>query len=194
MVYKTFGSDISSFVQKTVKKMSPPDTSTVITNQDNKDVTIEDLFAETAKESDPLFDKIGALAEQAGIRNFDDLDLDELLRDKNAADQIRMDIRSALSSNKTSLQHKNEMQKLIGKYYLINGTIDDVYSNGRVSITVANSYSSVGIDVYGFTEEQLLGYSKDGKINIIVKIIYADSIDGKDDRYYMSALYVQNKP
>ena len=189
---QTLGIDLSNKSQIPAKSNEAENASLT------EDITLDELQLDTSKESDPLFEKLGSYAKQRDILSFDDFDLEMIDDDSVYIPTFYSDVTLALNENKTSYQHKKDMQKLNGNYYRIYGKIEDIFSSGRVSVTAGNSYKDysinkgVGVSVYGFTEEKLLSFSKGEWIDIVIKVIYSDSIDGKDDTYYMAAVYVQD--
>ena len=90
----------------------------------------------------------------------------------------------------TSYQRHEQMQKLIGNYYRIEGKIKDVFPDGRVDIDC----DGAGINVYGIPEDKLAKFNTNSKVDVIVYIIYAESIDGENDRYYIASVYLQDTP
>ena len=142
--------------------------------------------------------KIDKIAKRLKNQSFKDFNINTVTGEDRPS--YYWDLRN--SSGSTSYQFKNNLPKLVGNYYLIEGYIEDVYSSGLVKIKVGirgldtkYSDSDASIWVYGFSEDQLLDYKKQQTVQIVVKIVYSEtaSSDGlRDDLYSVIGIYVQD--
>ena len=197
MIWQNFGSNITDFIKRS--KSSFRSTS----NEYSLSKEINDL----ANKENPIFDELGKMAEKYDDDSFSGLDIYSVVSPTSFDD----DISSALGTvdsvaeyldkefgtglmsswmGTTSYKRHYQMQELIGKYYRIKGKIKDVYPNGRVDI----DSDGAGINVYGFPDDKMREFNTNSSVDVIVYIIYAESIDGQNDRYYIASVYLQDTP
>ena len=197
MIWQNFGTGIMGFIEKSKNSL----------NTQREERSLSKEINDLANKENPIFDELGKMAEEYDDDSFSGLDIYTAVSKTSFESDISYALGSAEAlleyldkrlgtdhmsewEGTTSYQRHDRMQKLIGKYYRIEGKIKDVYPNGRVDI----DSDGAGINVYGFPEEQMAEFSTNSKVDVIVYIIYAESIDGENERYYIASVYLQDTP
>ena len=161
--------------------------------------TIDDLKENASEETDPILYNNISMANQSEFLSFEDLDIESIINYNYLYfPPVYDEIYSNCNVLTTSYTRKIALSQSIGKYYRIQGEIQDVYSSGSVFISIYKHFDRKTepdvldyIVVYNFSEEQLKSFRFHQKIDIIVKISDAVSDDG-DSSCIVKAAYVQN--